>query len=147
MGTFRLRFEKGRDDWEYGYITLKILQNTNIISGSKQGVVVVTTYEILDKQDELNEQLYNGEATLNYRQTLYFIQATDHISKILVSMGEPLYSNLFSIVNGFTDRFKNLQEFETYYLDYSTGLLALVKREFDKEPELKGALEKLLNDE
>ncbi|WP_412467484.1 hypothetical protein [Pedobacter sp. KLB.chiD] len=147
MGTFRLRFEKGRDDWEYGYITLKVLQNTNIISGSKQGVVIVTTYEILDKQDELNEQLYNGEATLNYRQTLYFIQATDHISKILVSMEEPLYSKLFLLVRGCTDRFKNLQEFEAYYLDYSTGLLALVKREFDKEPELRDALAKLLKDQ
>lgn len=147
MGTIKLHFESGRDDWEYGYITLKILQNTSIISGKEHGPVVVTTYENLDKQEELNDLLHNGSATLNYSQTLYFIHATDLISKIIVSMKEPLYSNLFSLVSECADRFKSLQEFEEYYLDYSSGLMDFVKKEFDKEPELRGALEKLLEDQ
>jgi len=97
MGTIRLHLIKGKDDWEYGFITLKILQNTSIISGELEGPVVVTSYGNLDRQEELNAQLLKGDALLSYSQTLYFIQATDLISKILVSMKEPLYSNCFHL--------------------------------------------------
>ena len=147
MGAIRLHLLKGRDDWEYGYITLKILQNTSIITGNKEGRVVVNFFGNLDKQEELNVHLSNGDAMLDYSQTLYFIQVTDLISKVIVSTKEPLYSNLFSLVCGCTDRFDNLKEFEDYYLDYSSGLLAVVKREFEKEPNLWSAMEKLLKDQ
>jgi len=42
------------------------------------------------------------------------------------------------------NKFNTIKEFEECYLDYSSGLLDVLKKEFEKVPSLRGKLENLL---
>ena len=145
MGAIRLNFKKGRDDWEYGYITLLTLMGACLIQHPKKQELWLLKYSDHPALQELPRQLYAGKVELNHFLTICFIQATDLLSKFLISDREEDKLNLFSFVTRYSTRFKNLSTFETYYLAYSTKLMTFTKNEFDKEPALRGKLDRLLN--
>jgi len=144
MGAVRLQFKKGRDDWEFGLITIMIWLKTGLMAAYEDGTHKLVEYGDFEDLENLHQKLQDGDAILNYSQTLYFIQATDLLSKILINEEENINFIVFTLVCNLTKRFNDLKEFEAYYLDYSSSLIAFIKREFEKEPELRNALEKLI---
>ncbi|QNN42965.1 hypothetical protein [Pedobacter roseus] len=104
----------------------------------------VMAYFYVPDIDSLLEGFGEGEIIFSYEQTLAFIRATDYLSRTLLN-GDDQFNDLFFIfVHKITNRFANLKKFESYYLHYSTKVIELVREEFEKEPELRGMLEKIL---
>lgn len=137
-------FKRDEDCWEYGFITVHSWLETIFawpIKGENR-----ECFEYFTKMGgkELLNSFKKGTARFSYAQSLIFFQATDFISKIIIGDDIPLRSFLFSNVQRYSRRFKNLEEFENYYLDYSTAILDMVRKEFDKELELRGTLDSLL---
>jgi hypothetical protein len=144
MGAVRLYFEKNLDSWEYGYLTVHTwmaLTTICAISGEDNNTL---EYFIKHGGHALLRSLSSGEASLTLAQSVIFFQATDLISKILVGSDIAQRKSLFCYIQQHTERFRSIQQFEAYYLDYSSSVLELVRTEFEKEPELRGGLDRLL---
>ncbi len=142
MGTVRLAFVKGRDDWEYAHITLQIWLGSSMILIDRQNISAsLLSYNINIRQEELTGQIAHGHVILNHYQTLFFIKVNDLLCKILLKGDQDSPIVLFQFARNLTCRFENFAAFEMYYLDYSSKVIAAVKKEFDKEDALRGKLE------
>lgn len=145
MGAVRLTFIKGREDWDYGYITLRIWLASSLILTNAPKHLSLFNYEHNAEPQDLIKQLDQGEVTLNYYQTLCFIKINDLLCKILLTGKEDNRLTIFALVCRFTQSFENLAAFETYYLRYSTDVITLIKEEFNKEPGLRDKLSQFLD--
>ena len=143
MGAIRMHFELGKDDWDYGLVTLhaqiKIYREATV-AGDDQCML----YFQLGDHHTLLKQLDKGEVLLSYSQTLGFIRTTDYIARMIVNTDQQPDGLFFDFVRNLTSTFPAQKDFEDYYLDYATRVLEVVNREFDKEPRLRGTLETFL---
>ncbi|WP_316848911.1 hypothetical protein [Pedobacter agri] len=144
MGAVRLHFKAGEDDWEFGLLTIMLWLDLEHMAVCKE-LNMPDRFVKLEELISLSAKLQSGQLSLDYRQTLFFIQATDVISKSIVGTDETVNDFIFYSFCRLSDRFKSLNGFESYYLDYSSSLLELIRNEFDKEPELKGLMDNLLD--
>jgi hypothetical protein len=139
MGAVRLHFQLNRDDWEYGLITIRA-QIKIFVEATAVGDGQCIGYFNVEEHEAMLEAVDAGEVTLGYAQTLGFIRATDYLSRMLVESKQEAQDLFYGFVRGLTSRFDSQKDFEKYYLDYASGLLQVVKGEFDKEPRLRGKL-------
>ncbi|WP_029274586.1 hypothetical protein [Pedobacter borealis] len=145
MGAVRMYFKKGMDSWEYGYFTIQLWLKalTKQVSLDDKEIILKTWKE--DDIDGLLKQFRNGEVTFSLKQSMRFLLITNEISKRMVSATDDVSNWIFGIVQEKTNRFKDFKEFETYYLYYASACLEKTRDEFDKEPTLRGGLDKWLN--
>jgi|GEM_PF-2939825 len=139
MGAIRLHFQLNRDDWEYGLITIRA-QIKIFVEATAVGDGQCMEYFNVKDLPVLLGALDAGDVTLGYAQTLGFIRATDYLSRMLVESKQEAQDLFYGFVVGLTSRFDSQKDFEKYYLDYTSGLMQVVKGEFDKEPRLRGKL-------
>ena len=82
----------------------------------------------------LANQFKTGYILFTFEQSLFYLQCTNSLSKLIVDCPQELTERIFKRASSQSDRFSSYKEFEDYYLAYATKTLHDIKQEYSFNP-------------
>jgi len=134
--VFLFEFIKGDEDWDYGLTTMDIMFAFFLIpEKAKNYDDGVRLWQECDLQN-LALSFFNDKVSLNPIQSNLFLDATDAMSRMLLTGDDKVKDIILEMVQKKSSRFNNLTAFENYYLHHSSKLLKQIKDYCSKDDAL-----------